>query len=51
MMCADGSALEFLSSQTVDEILQKENTDPSVAVIREPIPHTHGQNDCKGVVL
>ncbi|XP_053360671.1 sperm-associated antigen 17 [Clarias gariepinus] len=38
---ADGSALEFLSSQTVDEILRKENTDPSVAVIRDPIPHTH----------
>ncbi|XP_053481824.1 sperm-associated antigen 17 isoform X3 [Ictalurus furcatus] len=41
IVCADGSALEFLSPQTVDEILQKENTDPSVAVIREPIPHTH----------
>ncbi|KAF4072737.1 hypothetical protein AMELA_G00266190 [Ameiurus melas] len=26
---------------TVDEILQKENTDPSVAVIREPIPDKH----------
>ncbi|XP_060736823.1 sperm-associated antigen 17 [Tachysurus vachellii] len=37
---ADGSALEFLSSQTVDTILQKQNKDPSVAVMREPIPHT-----------
>ncbi|MCJ8734574.1 hypothetical protein PDJAM_G00236950 [Pangasius djambal] len=41
VVCADGSALEFLSPQTVDEILQKEKTDTSVAVIREPIPHTH----------
>ncbi|XP_060788643.1 sperm-associated antigen 17 [Neoarius graeffei] len=41
LVCADGSALEFLSSQTVDEVLRKENMDPSVAVIREPVPHTH----------
>ncbi|XP_046726191.1 sperm-associated antigen 17-like [Silurus meridionalis] len=40
MVYADGSAVEFLSSQTVDKILQ-ENTHPSVAVIREAIPHTH----------
>ncbi|XP_058246631.1 sperm-associated antigen 17 isoform X2 [Hemibagrus wyckioides] len=41
MVYADGSALEFLSSQTVDKILQKEKKDPTVAVVRDPIPHTH----------
>ncbi|XP_062855512.1 sperm-associated antigen 17 isoform X2 [Trichomycterus rosablanca] len=37
----DGSAVEFLSAGSVEEVLEQENTDPSTAVIREPVTHTH----------
>lgn len=38
----DGSAVEFLSSQTGAELLQQAHSDPAVALLKEPLP------DCPG---
>ncbi|XP_036435675.1 sperm-associated antigen 17 [Colossoma macropomum] len=38
---SDGSAVEFLCAEAAEEILNEAYTDPSVAVIKEPLPHSH----------
>lgn len=35
---ADGSGLELLSSQTVEEGLHQARSDPAVALLKEPLP-------------
>ncbi|KAL6459422.1 hypothetical protein MHYP_G00328940 [Metynnis hypsauchen] len=38
---SDGSAVEFLCAEAAEEILNEAYSDPSVAVIKEPLPHSH----------
>ncbi|XP_075891417.1 sperm-associated antigen 17 isoform X2 [Nelusetta ayraudi] len=38
LLYADGSGTEFLSSRTVENFLDQAYSDPSVAVLREPLP-------------
>lgn len=42
LLYADGSGTEFLSSRTVEDFLDQAYSDPSVAVLREPLPDTQG---------
>ncbi|XP_072537294.1 sperm-associated antigen 17 [Salminus brasiliensis] len=37
---SDGSAVEVLCAEAVEEILSEAFSDPSVAVIKDPLPHT-----------
>ncbi|KAM4611571.1 sperm-associated antigen 17 [Polymixia lowei] len=39
----DGSGTELLSSQTVEELLYRAYSDPTVAVLKEPLPDTRGE--------
>ena len=38
----DGSGTELLSSQTVEELLYQAYSDPTVALLKEPLPDTQG---------
>ncbi|KAL7884467.1 hypothetical protein AOLI_G00072370 [Acnodon oligacanthus] len=38
---SDGSAVEFLCAEAAEEILNEAYSDPSVAVIKEPLPHSY----------
>lgn len=38
----DGSGTELLSSQTVEELLYQAYSDPSIALLKEPLPDTQG---------
>lgn len=42
LLYADGSGTEFLSSRTVEDFLDQAYSDPSVAVLREPLTDTQG---------
>lgn len=42
LLYADGSGTEFLSSRTVEDFLDQAYSDPSVAVLREPLPDAQG---------
>lgn len=44
-MHVDGSGTELLSSQTVEEVLYQAYSDPSVALLKEPLPDTQGGRD------
>ncbi|KAM3849923.1 sperm-associated antigen 17-like, partial [Diretmus argenteus] len=39
----DGSAIELLSSQTVEQLLSQADSDPTVALLKEPLPDTQGE--------
>ncbi|KAG9270155.1 sperm-associated antigen 17 [Astyanax mexicanus] len=41
MVGSDGSAVEVLCAKVVEESLSEAFSDPSVAVIRDPLPNTH----------
>lgn len=41
-MHEDGSGTELLSSQTVEELLDKAYSDPTVALLKELLPDTQG---------
>lgn len=42
LLYADGSGTEFLSSRMVEDFLDQAYSDPSVAVLREPLPDAQG---------
>lgn len=42
----DGSAVEFLSSQTVEELLHQAHSDPAAALLKEPLPDCPGSQFC-----
>ncbi|KAM3857609.1 sperm-associated antigen 17-like [Diretmus argenteus] len=39
----DGSATELLSAQTVEQLLSQADSDPTVALLKEPLPDTQGE--------
>uniref|UniRef100_UPI003AB0D07C sperm-associated antigen 17 n=1 Tax=Centroberyx gerrardi TaxID=166262 RepID=UPI003AB0D07C len=39
----DGSGTELLSSQTVEELLYQAYSDPTIALLKEPLPDTQGE--------
>lgn len=41
-MHEDGSGTELLNSQTVEELLYQAYSDPTVALLKEPLPDTRG---------
>lgn len=41
-MHEDGSGTELLSSQTVEELLYQAYSDPTIALLKEPLPDTQG---------
>lgn len=38
----DGSGTELLSAQSVEELLDQAHSDPTIAVLKEPLPDTQG---------
>lgn len=40
---ADGSAVELLSSERVEEVLQQARSDPAAALLQEPLPDSPGR--------
>lgn len=42
MVHEDGSGTELLSSQTAEELLYQAYSDPTIALLKEPLPDTQG---------